>query len=156
MIASVEFCLHDFVNNNHSHKKNKLQLSDKQGVATISVSETRHKESNIDISFKVNLENFCDKEINDQDIYFFTIGKSAPHETNDVEAFDFDLAYKSEVIKVNKNVLAWKMIHLDSYTLGDDDANTNLVFQFYKIDSVGRYLGIGTSHLTYGQILKAE
>ena len=47
------------------------------------------------------------------------------------------------------------MIHLDSQTLGDDDENTNLVFQFYKTHH-GRYLPITTVHISYGQLLKTE
>ena len=88
---------------------------------------------------KVNLENFSDKDINHDDVYFFTIGKSPPHDDDDEQCFDFNLVYKSEATCVYNNMITWKMTYIDAITLGDNDENTNLVFQFYKTNDKGVY-----------------
>ena len=85
-----------------------------------------------EVSFSVNLEDFTDEDIDPNDIYFFTIGKSPIRDEDDNCCYDFNLVYKSEVTSVYNKKLQWKMLKIAVGQLSHEDKDSDLIFQFYK------------------------
>jgi len=63
------------------HKEYKFP--DKEGSAFIKVKQDSDISSQKEINFKVQLQNFSEMDIDPADVYFFTIGKSPPHDKGD-------------------------------------------------------------------------
>jgi hypothetical protein len=103
----------------------------------------------------VALKDFTDEDVQPNEIYFFTIGKSPPRSDNDHCCYDFNLVYKSEVTRAANDKLAWKRLTVPASQLGHDDVNTNLVFQFYRLTD-GLYKGVTTARLTFGQLSELQ